>query len=417
MPTAYIFGAGASHSYKDSPSGVRPPLASGFFDAYGRLKISEDFEVRVGDLVNYVRDRKDVPPEQFAKFKPNIEEFMTEVDELVQVHAACISQREGNAEFLAEFAHLNKVYDQTIFLFAHVLNEIQNGPPCKEYFALVNQCADSDALITFNWDTLLDRVLLESGRWHPDTGYGITFRDLLDSDWRSPDTTQSELTLLKLHGSTNWFVNYITRDFQTGERAMMRKKHKDDGFRTVSADFGFRVEEGKLVVAPEVRDITPLTARSIPVPPEPEAMPSCFVYGDKPFRCYRNRFRPGYDKLSYFFPPNDPHDDVPMMPLLIAPTRIKLYEEFKHVFDSLWSQAEEKLRATDKIVVIGYSFPETDTKILEMLRRVVLGKPQIEIIIVNPHADTLASRVSDWLQHPMKLVRAASQSFEQYLRE
>ncbi len=416
MPTAYIFGAGASHSYKDSPSGVQPPLASGFFDAYRRLRISKDFEVRVGDIINYARDRRGIPPHQFVQFDPNIEQFMTEVDELVQKYAANIPRQKGNAEFLAEFAHLNKVCDQMIFLFPHVLNEIQNGPPCREYSAMVSQCSGSDTLITFNWDTLLDRALLESGRWFPDTGYGITFRDLLDSNWRSPDTTKAELTLLKLHGSTNWLVNYITRDFRTGERAMLRKKDKGDGRATLSADFGFRVEGGELVIAPEIREFTPLTARSIPVPPEPEAMPSCFVYGDKPFRCYKNRFRPGYDKLSYFFPPNDPHDDVPMMPLLIAPTRIKLYEEFKHVFDSLWSQAEEKLRATDKIVVIGYSFPETDTKILEMLRRVVLGKPQIEIIIVNPHADTLASRVSDWLQHPMKLVRAASQSFEQYLR-
>ncbi|MBA7578018.1 hypothetical protein ES708_19874 [subsurface metagenome] len=50
--TVYILGAGASYAYDQSPTGVRPPLARGFFQAYKDLPISEDLDVRVGDLIN-----------------------------------------------------------------------------------------------------------------------------------------------------------------------------------------------------------------------------------------------------------------------------------------------------------------------------------------------------------------------------
>jgi hypothetical protein len=52
--TVYIFGADASYAYDQPPTEIRPPLAHGFFRAYMDLPISEDLDVRVGDLVNHV---------------------------------------------------------------------------------------------------------------------------------------------------------------------------------------------------------------------------------------------------------------------------------------------------------------------------------------------------------------------------
>ena len=80
MDTIYLLGAGASHSYSESPTGVRPPVASGFFEAYSALDISEDFGVRVGAIVNHVRDTYGIMPEAFDSFDQDIELFMTHFD-------------------------------------------------------------------------------------------------------------------------------------------------------------------------------------------------------------------------------------------------------------------------------------------------------------------------------------------------
>ena len=71
-------------------------------------------------------------------------------------------------------------------------------------------CGPNDAFITFNWDTLLDRALLDTGGWSPNDGYGLNFASVLDGTWKKAvEGTPSFSTnwkLLKLHGSTNWLV-------------------------------------------------------------------------------------------------------------------------------------------------------------------------------------------------------------------
>jgi len=52
-----------------------------------------------------------------------------------------------------------------------------------------------DVIITFNWDTTVERELGAMGRWNPVTGYGINFR---------VDAPPSEIRILKPHGSVGW---------------------------------------------------------------------------------------------------------------------------------------------------------------------------------------------------------------------
>lgn len=64
---------------------------------------------------------------------------------------------------------------------------------------------DTDTVITFNWDTLLDQVLKNTRRWHPAWGYGKAVRTIFkSSDHKKPQTRKKHPTLLKLHGSINW---------------------------------------------------------------------------------------------------------------------------------------------------------------------------------------------------------------------
>lgn len=300
MENAYIFGAGASYSYSESPTGVRPPLASDFFQAYCKLNISADFDVRVGDIVSYVKDEYGIPYAKFCSLTEDAESFMTRLDSYV---------RELTAEFQADkpplFSALlvNRVraFDQMVFLFAHVLNEIQNGPICSTYVDFLKTLRAGDALITFNWDTLLDRALFETTTWNPDTGYGVEFNFVLDKDWRRQKTAPvSPHTYLKLHGSTNWFVNYSTWNLQTGERIMAADIPAEKGWTRLT------IETMLLESFVSRRWTKPkMKSRGLGYIPVKEAKadmrkPYLLVNGKKRFGAYKNRYRDGYLPFSYF---------------------------------------------------------------------------------------------------------------------
>ncbi len=415
MNTTYILGAGASHCYTDSYSGIRPPLASQFFSTYTHLPISEDFDVRVGDIINYVRDVHGIPWQRFDSFNMNVEAFMTELDERVRVLANVLATRELTETERGNFFSWIKAYDQMIFLFAHVLNETQNGPVSKQYNKLVSMCDESDTLITLNWDTLLDRALYEDGRWIPDSGYDVNFRAVLDKDWRLPSPKPSKLLLLKLHGSTNWLVNYVTRHFSTGERIMVVGAPAK-GKLVIELEMNFSPESGKVKIRPETRTRR-WGSRPIPEAEEPWITPCCFLSGPMPFSTYKDRYRPGYDDFSYFFPPNDPDAGIPLMPLLVPPTKFKLYDEFKHILDSLWEEAAKRITTSKQVVIIGYSFPPTDNRIAEILRPLVSFDTDAPIVqVVNPTPDNIYGKLTSEMGIKSERVKVVAHTFDEYLQ-
>ncbi len=78
---------------------------------------------------------------------------------------------------------------------------------------------EGDVGVTLNWDTTVERTLLENNRWAPTDGYG--FRQKLCLDTPQSDKkllTKSQNFVLKLHGSVGWYKNgdhhlYFDRDF------------------------------------------------------------------------------------------------------------------------------------------------------------------------------------------------------------
>lgn len=71
-----------------------------------------------------------------------------------------------------------------------------------------NLVLDTDTVITFNWDTVLDRVLSKGRKkWHPAWGYGKAVHKIFEySGHVIPSTARKHCTLLKLHGSINWLA-------------------------------------------------------------------------------------------------------------------------------------------------------------------------------------------------------------------
>jgi len=216
-----VLGAGASCSYIESPTGYCPPLAREILPTYHKLSISENRYVLVGHLINYVRNTRDIPPEEFASWDEDLETFFSEIDEEVTKYAERIKSGEKLDE--KEFLNYNLAtgaYNQLIFLFASIFNEIQNGPISIPYMMLADELSEEDVIITFNWDTLLDRALYSTGRWFPNNGYGIRPEAIFDENWKSPDVYEGNNLApiyIKLHGSTNWLAPYHGVHLSTGE--------------------------------------------------------------------------------------------------------------------------------------------------------------------------------------------------------
>ncbi len=378
----------------------------------------------MGNLVNYVKDTRGISPEHFSAFEENAEDFLTELDDAVNKLALMMPRiwarkRLSDGELFAQFWDLSAAYDQTVWLFAHILNEIQNGELSVEYLELARRLEAQDSLITFNWDTLLDRCLYQSGKWAPDSGYGLKFRRIMEGGWRTSSRKRADRVLLKLHGSTNWLVPYISRDLQTGRRTIVAPGEKE--WTSVSMRLEHEIgmdRDGDLAVRfkPDVK-IGP-AIRSLPVPKadSPAIRPLCFIQSNGKFSVFRNRYRDGYEPFSYFYPPNHPITGMPTMPLIIPPTKRKLYSEFGFVFRSLWKQAESALHSADEWIIAGFSFPDGDQRARELLARAAKGRREIvAVVIVNPQHGIVERKLAEFLKKGSYRVTARFKTFSDFL--
>ena len=411
MPkTVWFIGAGASHHYAMNSRGVNVPLANGFFEAFNSLPTSEGFQAHVGPFISYLLHSRGIKPAEVPNWRENIEEFMTSIErEVDELRQRINNQSELDSIDTEKKFSLTTTFNNLTFIFANVINEAQNGPSYSAYHDLLRFCGPKDIFVTLNWDTLLDRALADSGCWTPNSGYGFSFSSIMDGTWmpeiESSLVIPTDWRLIKLHGSTNWLVPYI-------------------GLVPVSLEYQ--------AIIPEIDKI--------------------FLYWHSavPYETYRERWRGGYAVTCYgYYPPNlpisafseaslsappghvklrvipinifspfqEPTDTgIDSSPLLITPVRQKKYERYASIIERLWQQAHESLSSADRIVIIGYSLPPTDTRPLEMLRAALeTRKGAVSVEIVDPYANDVALRIGDNYLSNAKKVTIHSLTFEDYL--
>lgn len=369
---AYLLGAGASRAYELSPTGQRMPLARDVFETFSKLDISSNQWVLIGDIINHVSESRNIPPEAFGTFNGDIEEIFSEAEE--NLRAAI--DRDQDVEIILA----SRLVNQLIFLFASIVNEIQNGPISEAHRNLARTLSRDDRIITFNWDTLMDRALKAETSWRPDFGYQVLPHLIYRNGWVSPDVgVNSTPLLLKLHGSTNWLTSYNT------------------------------MERGK----------PPLMQTSDPS--------TLYVYEstDEPYATYAGRFMGGYEPFSYgYYPPNllddpgrrapegkkfvrarpkfpwmaegsAPDNGLPSMPLIIPPAKAKTYDLFGKLFKTLWSAAEDVLTKAEHIILIGYSFPRTDHQSNTLFKNAFSKRKSMPTVsIVDPYPTRVAEKFS-----------------------
>lgn len=368
-----LLGAGASKAYDGSSAGLRMPIASDFFNTFEKLPLFSNPWVLREALWDYLYRVKGVNPDTYLRSGINIEALHSEIEEVMQREVI-----EGN-DIERIFAF--RPYNELTYIFASVINEIQNGSVSEPHRRLAHQLTSNDVVLTFNWDTLMDRALQHTGRWSTDWGYGFCPKSIYRNRWEAPDcaVTESSPTLLKLHGSSNWLTSH------------------------------------------------PVSERGMIVPTQ-EASPNTvwvFESADEPYDCYAGRYMPGYVPFAYgYYPPNilddrgksapDGHLLIRMRPkvpwkpegtagsrglvsapLIIPPVRNKRYDSFGTLFQELWASAEDAIQKADHIIIIGYSFPRTDWKSRNLFVQAFMQRKTIPLVsIVDPFPESIASIVN-----------------------
>jgi hypothetical protein len=194
------------------------------------------------------------------------------------------------------------------------------------------------AVITFNYDMLLERLLAEehTNDWHMVDGYGIDI-PLTDEAFpthrvsKSIEVSQawrSRVLLLKLHGSINW------------------------GVPAIAFDKGNKIYRGR------------------------SSGGDCMLH--------RQVKHPGGLPLTLHFEP-----------VIVPPIVDKSVWLKNQTFRYLWNMANQAIQEAKEITFIGYSLPPTDFMTEFMFRQARMGHSEKRVTVISPDAAKLQPRYED----------------------
>ena len=202
LATVVVLGAGASRGSSCSRrTGIAPPLDSDFFAQAQRLAPAQ-LTKRDRELFGFIRT-------EFGQSAlPTLEVFFTQVTAVNRFHHEFNIRGRPSGKFGRQLATLRQ-------LIPRVFREALGGLDCAWHQRIAAALRVGDAVISFNYDTLMDRALKAAGgkRWNPQSGYG--FQVAAGSELWSPPprpgpTVRNPVRLLKPHGSLNWSIDAAT---------------------------------------------------------------------------------------------------------------------------------------------------------------------------------------------------------------
>lgn len=393
---AFILGAGASKAYSDSPSGLRMPLATEVFKTVHNLEDVHQPWVLTGNILNYARKKWGVSILEVFSNNYDIEAFHSEIEaDLLAAIEKDIQTKEGIS---IETLLLQNTFNQLSSVFCFVLNSIANGPVSKAHNHFVSLIDSGDALITFNWDTLLDRSLFEAGSWSPESGYGFDPKEVFRDGWHATTGRTSEVKLIKLHGSTNWLTAYQEIDPETGALSLMQDSPPETVRIFQNASKPYDTYDGRYM-GPYV----PFTMGYYPPHLSHESYTS-----ETGWTTLRQTVR-----IPYI--PRGKTNDIGLLsaPLIIPPVRYKQYRSFGSLFSLLWDAAQNALSEADRIYLIGYSFPVTDEPTKILFRKSFCSRSTFPtIVIVNPNPEPVAKLMIEEMGIPARFVEIRKAAFD-----
>lgn len=131
--------------------------------------------------------------------------FSLSVEEVVTFFDEILTNKDGT-----DTSEIKEAAEELQRLTVELISYLStHGSPGKNRLLkqFAKRLVQTDVVISFNWDTILDRVLMNQSDWHPSWGYGTTVRQEFRYAARSvPAIPKKYPRLLKLHGSINWLA-------------------------------------------------------------------------------------------------------------------------------------------------------------------------------------------------------------------
>src|SRR5216683_2646532 len=215
-----LLGAGATRgSYKGiGTAKIRPPLNGDFFQIARRFvqtvegrryraamdRLNSFIETEMGDgasgtptmeqVFNVLFMSKDLPRVFFKPGKPRTAGYRVEIKDFVTL----------------------------VGLLRYVQSNPKHPGGIDHHAKLVSRLDPGDAIISLNYDTLIDNALASQG-WNPRRGYGFKIdpEKIHQSGKPVENTNLDDVVLLKPHGSLNWFTQGTLQNL---EGALQRKR-------------------------------------------------------------------------------------------------------------------------------------------------------------------------------------------------
>jgi hypothetical protein len=204
MSELIILGAGASfdfyasyrgHEQYDPPQHQPFPLANEFFKKAIYYDILEQDSDTL--LLRYLRNAYGFSFNDLSRKPINIEQVYIDLSNKVQM------EQDDSIwwELAMTRSALLRLIEETIIRTA------TNHGLCVNHRRLAQHCiSNSINIVSFNWDTLIDDCLQNTGNWDYSSGYGFNFfTQYKDRVLFQPQNNQSPVKLIKPHGSINWF--------------------------------------------------------------------------------------------------------------------------------------------------------------------------------------------------------------------
>lgn len=233
MGRCYILGAGFSKAVADLP------LMKNLSEKFWQIRDQEqqrghNNRVKCGDRIKNYLDYlekefftkpciKDGERYEECNFQENLEALVSFIDLNTSGEIrARVVDKDGNKSTFSKrtlfwkFADLDelRLCIQTYIYLALIKPDINT----QALDSFIQHIAQSDKLITFNYDLIVERALYGRGIWKPKDGYGITFKAL--PEIASSHNLKSEVHIYKLHGSLNWENNLKLRFFYDDNEAI-----------------------------------------------------------------------------------------------------------------------------------------------------------------------------------------------------
>jgi hypothetical protein len=209
QPTVVVLGAGATRgaTFVKDAAAVLPPLDTDFFTQAQRLSSSKPADLLAGMI-------RDVVAVFGTNFKLTMEGYLTQIEHLRNVF--------DDYKLQGRPAHnpYPEMRDRFMQVLAAVMDEaLGRSPCCNNHIDLANALAPEDTILSFNYDWLMDITLRDHRHtmWNPRVSYGVEayvqgdkgkgtqFWAPVDGETRKRQYPNPAITLLKLHGSMNWF--------------------------------------------------------------------------------------------------------------------------------------------------------------------------------------------------------------------